>query len=181
MISPAQPRTKRARPNAGSGQATGTDKVAGDGVDDGHGGGLDTAPRLRAVVGKLSRRLRPTLAGSGLTPTRLSVLATLARRGPLRISELASLEGLNPTMLSRVIAELSAAGLLARVPDPDDGRAALVDATAAGRRLRKKIQGERNDVLSVLLADLDAGRREDLVRALGVLEELAERLKDRPL
>jgi DNA-binding MarR family transcriptional regulator len=142
---------------------------------------IDVASRLRAVVGKLSRRLRPTLAGSGLTPTRLSVLATLSRRGPMRISELASIEGLNPTMLSRVIAELTGAGLLQRVPDPEDGRAALVDATAAGRRLHKKIQHERNDVLSVLLADLDERRRGDLVDALAVLEEIAERLKDRPL
>lgn len=141
----------------------------------------DTAPRLRAVVGKLSRRLRPTLAGSGLTPTRLSVLATLDRRGPIRISELASIEGLNPTMLSRVIAELAAAGLLQRVSDPHDGRAALVDATAAGRRLHKKIQNERNDVLSVLLADLDERRRDELVDALAVLEEIAERLKHRPV
>jgi DNA-binding MarR family transcriptional regulator len=140
---------------------------------------IDAAPRLRAVVGKLSRRLRPTLAGSGLTPTRLSVLATLARRGPMRISELASIEGLNPTMLSRVIAELAGAGLLQRVPDPDDGRAALVDATAAGRRLRKKIQHERNDVLSVLLADLDERQRGDLISGLAVIEEIAERLKSR--
>jgi DNA-binding MarR family transcriptional regulator len=140
---------------------------------------VDTAPRLRAVVGKLSRRLRPTLAGSGLTPTRLSVLATLDRRGPMRISELASIEGLNPTMLSRVIAELAESGLLQRVPDPDDGRAALVDATAAGRRLHKKIQNERNDVLSVLLAELDAHQRRELVDAMAVLEEIAERLKRR--
>jgi DNA-binding MarR family transcriptional regulator len=142
---------------------------------------VDTAPRLRAVVGKPSRRLRPTLAGSGLTPTRLSVLATLDRRGPMRISELASIEGLNPTMLSRVIAELAESGLLQRVPDPDDGRAALVDATAAGRRLHKMIQNERNDVLSVLLAELDAHQHRELVDALGVLEEIAERLKRRPV
>ena len=107
------------------------------------------------------------------------MLATLDRRGPLRISELAAIEGLNPTMLSRVIAELVGAGLLQRVPDPDDGRAALVDATAAGRRLHKKIQSERNDVLGVVLAELDERQRADLERALGVLEEVAERLKGR--
>ncbi len=139
-----------------------------------------SAARLRAVVGKLSRRLRPTLAGSGLSPTRLSVLATVARRGPLRISELAAVEGLNPTMLSRVIADLSAAGLLRRLPDPQDGRAALVDATAAGRRLRARIQHERTDVLSVLLAELEPEQRDALDPALEVLEQLAERLKGRP-
>jgi DNA-binding MarR family transcriptional regulator len=141
--------------------------------------GSDTAPRLRAVVGKLSRRLRPTLAGTGLTPTRLSVLATLVRRGPLRISELAEIEGLNPTMLSRVIAELTTSGLLRRVPDAEDRRAARVQATAAGSRLHKKIQHERTDVLSVLLGELSEEQRATLEPALAVLEELAERLKGR--
>jgi DNA-binding MarR family transcriptional regulator len=175
MISPTRPKTQRQR-DAHAEQSPRPKRPTKAPAAD-----TDTAPRLRAVVGKLSRRLRPTLAGSGLTPTRLSVLATLSRRGPMRISELASIEALNPTMLSRVIAELAGAGLLARVPDPDDGRAALVDATAAGRRLHKKIQNERNDVLSVLLAELDERRRRDLVDALAVLEELAERLKHRPV
>jgi hypothetical protein len=53
------------------------------------------------------------------------------------------------------------------------------DATAAGRRLRKKIQHERNDVLSVLLADLDERQRGDLISGLAVIEEIAERLKSR--
>jgi DNA-binding MarR family transcriptional regulator len=139
----------------------------------------DSASRLRAVVGKLARRLRPTLAGTGLSPTRLSVLSAVVRRGPLRVSELADVEGLNPTMLSRVIADLAAAGLVRRVPDPDDRRAALVDATAAGKRLRAKIQHERNDVLSVELGQLTDEQREALARALPALEELAERLRGR--
>jgi DNA-binding MarR family transcriptional regulator len=139
----------------------------------------DSASRLRAVVGKLARRLRPTLAGTGLSPMRLSVLSAVVRRGPLRVSELADVEGLNPTMLSRVIADLAAAGLVRRVPDPDDRRAALVDATAAGKRLRAKIQHERNDVLSVELGQLTDEQREALARALPALEELAERLRGR--
>ncbi len=139
----------------------------------------DSASRLRAVVGKLSRRLRPTLAGTGLTPTCISVLFTVARLGPLRLSELAEIEGLNPTMLSRVIAELGAAGLVRRVTDPDDRRAALVEATPAGKRMRERILGERSDVLNVQLAELSADDRRALDAALPVLEALAERLKDR--
>lgn len=138
-----------------------------------------SASRLRAVVGRLSRRLRPTLAGTGMTPTGLSVLATVVRRGPLRISRLAEAEGLNPTMLSRVIADLADAGLLRRVPDPDDGRAALVEATAAGRRLHARIRDERDDALSVILAELEDEQRAALEPALEVLEQVAERLRDR--
>jgi DNA-binding MarR family transcriptional regulator len=137
----------------------------------------DSAARLRVVIGKLSRRLRPTGAGSGLTPTCISVLFTIVRVGPLRISKLAELEGLNPTMLSRVIAELAAQQLVRRVQDPDDGRAALVEATAAGVAMRARINDERNDALARELASLDADDREALERALGVLERINDRLK----
>ena len=139
----------------------------------------DQANRLRAVVGKLSRRLRPTLAGTGLTPTRMSVLFTVVRLGPMRLSELAAMEGLNPTMLSRVVAELASSGLVKRTPDPLDRRAARVEATVEGARLRERILGERSDVLSVQLAELSGDERQAIADALPVLEELVERLKDR--
>ena len=140
---------------------------------------VDEVARLRSVIAKLSRRLRPTLAGVGLTPTQISVLFTVARTGPLRLSELAEVEGLNPTMLSRVIAQLADQELLTRVVDPGDRRAALVDATARGRRMRKKIQRERNNVLSSHLSELPPQDRESLLGALPVLEELADLLRAR--
>src|SRR5947209_14575939 len=92
---------------------------------------LDTAARLRVAIGRLSRRLRTTAAGSaaGLTPTKISVLLTVVRDGPIRLSALAESESLNPTMLSRVIAHLVDAGLLARTSDDGDRRAAWVEAT----------------------------------------------------
>ncbi|MDQ6803465.1 MAG: MarR family transcriptional regulator [Actinomycetota bacterium] len=142
---------------------------------------IDTAARLRASIGKLSRRLRPTAAGAaaGLTPTRISVLFTIARRGPIRLSELAEEEGLNPTMLSRVIADFADSSLVTRVCDPDDRRAALVQATAAGRKLCARMRAERTDVLEVALAALDDDERRAVERALPVLEQLAHGLNGR--
>ncbi|HWC85396.1 MAG TPA: MarR family winged helix-turn-helix transcriptional regulator [Solirubrobacteraceae bacterium] len=142
---------------------------------------LDTAARLRASIGRLSRRLRPTAAGAaaGLTPTRISVLFTIARRGPIRLSDLAEEEGLNPTMLSRVIAGFADAGLVTRVCDPQDRRAALVEATAAGRKLCERMRGERTDVLEVALAALGEDDRRAVEQALPVLEQLAHGLKGR--
>src|SRR5205823_3041859 len=104
---------------------------------------LEETARLRAVIGRLSRRLRSTVAGSGLTPSQISVLFTVVRHGPIGLSELAELEDVNPTMLSRVTGNLAEAGLLARTVDPEDKRAACVAATAAGRRLRERIHRER--------------------------------------
>ncbi len=140
----------------------------------------DAATRLRTVVGRLSRRLRSTRAGGGLSPTKTSVLFTIVRDGPLGLSELAELEGLNPTMLSRVVAHLAEAGLARRLPDPKDGRAALVEATAAGRRLREQIHAERDDALGLRLERLTADERAQLLAALPLLERLAEELRDRP-
>jgi DNA-binding MarR family transcriptional regulator len=137
---------------------------------------VEPTARLRAVLGKLSRRLRPTLAGSGLTPSEISVLFTIVRFGPLRLSELAEIERLNPTMLSRVVAQLTEAGLIRRTADPQDGRAALVQASAAGRRMRERIHVERTRALDAHVQQLDESQRDALWQALPVLEELAERL-----
>jgi DNA-binding MarR family transcriptional regulator len=140
---------------------------------------IETTPRLRTVIGRLSRRLRPTAAGvaAGLTPTRISVLLHVARAGRVRLSELSDSEGINPTMMSRVIADLTREGLVTRAIDPSDRRAALVEATAAGRTLAERIRRERTDALNLALEGLDRQERSQIEAALPALERLAERLK----
>ncbi len=114
---------------------------------------------------------------AGLTPTRSAVLQTVARRGPMRLSDLAESEGINPTMLSRVIAELVEAGLLERVNDERDRRAVWVSCSPAGRRLAERIRHERTDAVSLALDGLSADERDLIERALPALERLAEQLK----
>lgn len=142
-------------------------------------GDLDTSVRLRAAIAKLSRRLRHTAAGSELTPTDISVLNTIVRRGPLRLAELAAIEAINPTMLSRIAGRLTSRGLIRRIPDPDDRRSARLAATAAGSRMRERIHRERAATLQAPIAGLSARQRSALERALPVLEELAGRLGER--
>lgn len=140
--------------------------------------GIEPAPALRSLIGKISRRLRPTQAGAGLTPTQLSVLATVVRRGPIRPAQVSQLEGINPTMLSRITAKLGRDRLVARRVDPRDGRAALLVATDRGRRLQRRILAERNDALGQRFQALPAPQRQRLVDALPALEALAESLLD---
>jgi DNA-binding MarR family transcriptional regulator len=143
--------------------------------------GTDLTPRIRVVIGKLSRRLRPTSAGiaAGLTPTKVSVLFTIARVGPIRLSELAEAEGLNPTMLSRVVAGFTEAGLVTRSSDPVDRRSALVEIAPAGSSLCERMRRERTDALNVALSALSERDRRSLEQVLPVLEALAEQLKER--
>lgn len=138
----------------------------------------EASERLRAVIGRLSRRLRPTLAGSGLTPSQISVLFTVVRLGPIGLSELAAIESLNATMLSRIAGQLCDSRLIVRRHDPSDRRQAILEATASGRRLRERIHRERTSALSAHVQTLEEAQLEALWEALPVLEELVERLPD---
>ena len=144
--------------------------------------GLDTqtAQRVRIVSGRLARALRPTEAGlaAELTPTRVIVLLSTERNGPIRLSEVAESEGLNPTLLSRTVASLADAGLIARSADPADRRSAWVEVTDAGRELAQRIRDQRTASVDHALAQLSAEERRSIEAALPALEHLAQRLQD---
>src|ERR1700744_5154600 len=110
--------------------------------------------RLRAVIPRLARVLNDTSTGEDLPPTQYSVLALVRVRGPLGLAELTELEGVNPTMLSRVIKALDERGLIRRMPDPDDMRAARVAVTPEGERVHERVRTQRTQVLSDCLHGL---------------------------
>jgi DNA-binding MarR family transcriptional regulator len=133
------------------------------------------------VIGRLSRRLRTTAAAreAGLTPTGISVLLNVDRTGPRRMADLAQAEGLNPTMLSRVVSDLVAAGLFERTCDLNDRRAAWLSATKRGRRLAERMRTERTEAVNAAMRDLSDQELRQIEKALPALEALAEELKER--
>jgi DNA-binding MarR family transcriptional regulator len=134
------------------------------------------------VLGRLSRQLRTTTASTdaGLTPTKISVLLSVDRRGTTRISELAEIEALNPTLLSRTISTLVDAGLLDRVSDAGDRRSAWVQVTDEGHRLAERMRRERTEVVNRGMSALPASERRILEQAIPALEALADRFRDEP-
>ena len=140
---------------------------------------VESVTRLRGVIGKLSRQLNATATGEGLTPTQASVLGLVASRDTLGLAELTQLEGLNPTMLSRVVGKLADLGLIRRVPDPDDQRAVRVEITPAGSRLHRRLRAVRTDAVSRCLEELPDEAVKTLLGAVPALEVLAEELKRR--
>jgi DNA-binding MarR family transcriptional regulator len=141
----------------------------------------ETATRLRTAIGRLSRRLRGTAAAreAGLTPTATSIFLGVDRNGRVRLAELAEWEGINPTLLSRVIAKLVDDGLLERTSDEGDRRAAWVAVTAAGHRLAERMRRERTEAVNAALGELSERDRKRIESALPALELLAEQLKGR--
>lgn len=106
------------------------------------------------------------------------MLFTITRRGPVRLSEVAASEGINPTMLSRIVSHLESANLVIRTPDLGDARVMHLSSTDQGRTLCKEIRNERTDALHSALGQLTVEQRQMLLGALPVLELLVDTLND---
>jgi DNA-binding MarR family transcriptional regulator len=139
----------------------------------------EAVARIRIALARIARGLARRSADEALTPTQLSVLGTVVRDGPVGLGELAEFEGVNPTMLSRVVAKLEDRGLIARIVDPRDRRAARVEATEFGRGVHHESRARRTRLLEQQLAALPVGRAEELLSALPALELLADQLGPR--
>ena len=130
------------------------------------------ASELRIVIGQLVRRLR---AEHAFPLSQGSVLGRLDRKGTLSVSELAAAERVRPQSMAQTVADLEAAGLLARRPDPDDGRRALVDLTEEGRTTLAADRRRRDGWLARGIAEeLTAAERRTLSEAAELLRRLGE-------
>src|SRR3984957_14975925 len=133
--------------------------------------------RLRGVIQRLAREMKNTSTGERLTPTQYSVLALVRSRGPLGLAELTELEGLNPTMVSRIIKVLDEGGLIRRMPDPNDLRAARLAATPMGEQVHDRVRAQRTHVLSERLGQLPPETAEALRAAAPAVEGPAEAVR----
>lgn len=107
-----------------------------------------------------------------LSTTAISTLDTLEAEGPLRVSELAQREALTQPGMTTLINKLAAAGHAERLPDPADGRAALVRITPSGSRLLRERHADRASVLLSLLDELPAPDQQALRSLAPVLDRL---------
>jgi DNA-binding MarR family transcriptional regulator len=134
----------------------------------------DAVARLRRTIGRLARAMNQSASSEDLTPTQASVLAVVVSRDQVRLAALARIEGLNPTMLSRVVGKLDGLGLIERTADADDQRAVVVRATAAGREKNQRIRERRTGELLAVIRRLPADTAAALLAALPAFEELTD-------
>ena len=108
----------------------------------------------------------------------LSVLHTLGRRGPLRLTDLLATEQLKQPALTSLVAKLEQDGLLQRQPDPADGRASLLSLTRTGRELVRSRHANRVEKLAALVARLTPDERAVLAGSIDVLHRLTDLAED---
>jgi DNA-binding MarR family transcriptional regulator len=131
------------------------------------------AGRLRLAVTRLNRRLRQE-AGTGLSATAESYLATIARRGPISMGELAAHEGVKPPSVCATLNGLEAQGLVSREGDPSDRRVSRVVATPGGRQALERSRGRKTAYLAARMATLGEAELAVLGDATAILERLIE-------
>ncbi|HQT47198.1 MAG TPA: MarR family transcriptional regulator [Acidocella sp.] len=133
------------------------------------------AQDLRAIMGKLKRRLRGQAHVDDLTPSQICVLLRLEQDGPATASHLARAEGMRPQSITPVIAALEGAGLISGKPDPADGRQTLLSLTDACRKSAEEGRAARQDWLTrALQARLSPQEQDEIAKAVDLLKRLVD-------
>lgn len=131
------------------------------------------AQELRAVFGKLKRRLREQTGADDFTASQMAVLMRLAKSGPATASQLARAEAMRPQSMGAVITALEAAGMIAGAPDPRDGRQTLLSVTQACRdRIETRRAAHQDWLTRTIAARLSAAEQQELARAIALLERI---------
>ena len=135
------------------------------------------ASDLRAILGRLKRRLRQPETVDEITLPHASVISRLSHEGPMSPSALAAADRIRPQSMSTILAALEAQGLVTRRADPDDGRRVTIALTRAGEDALQGVRRVREEWLGRAIADhLTADELQTLIAALPLLERLADAL-----
>jgi DNA-binding MarR family transcriptional regulator len=93
-------------------------------------------------------------------------LRTLERLGAAHTNALAEALHLDASTVTRQVTALVGSGLVARRPNPSDGRSSTLSLTAEGRRTMWEVEHERQRVLREMFTDWDEAERADAARVL---------------
>jgi DNA-binding MarR family transcriptional regulator len=122
----------------------------------------ETADRIGQELGRLLRIIARQPRDAAVY-----VVDLLLTKGPQRVGEIAQALGTDPSTVSRKVAALVDAGLVERRVDPDDGRAHLLAATAAGAQKCADGRRRRIEMVTAALSGWPEDSRRDLATLLG--------------
>lgn len=133
--------------------------------------------RIGGISRRLSKALDETLAEHGLTHADYKMLGSLRWAGePYRRSagELARIADLSSGAMTNRLDQLEKAGLVRRLPDPDDRRGVLVEPTDKGSKLWKTaigVQARKEALVASALNEDEKAQLNDLLRRMMLVLE----------
>jgi len=133
-----------------------------------------TASELSLAVGQLLRRLRSQANPSGLSLSQMGAMARLEQNGPMTTADLARAESMKPQSMGTILASLEQEGLVARQPDPADGRQFLVGLTPKGMEERRQRGIAQRAWLVRAMSELEPAQLDALITAIPLLKRLGD-------
>jgi DNA-binding MarR family transcriptional regulator len=107
-----------------------------------------------------------------LTVPEWRTLAALARYGPINFGQLLALSTYDKSLISRAVTGLKHKRLASSATDPEHGKRVIVNITATGRAVFRKILPQARARQVALLSHFSAKERADLYQALKKLQTL---------
>lgn len=128
--------------------------------------------RLARILGQIGP---DEVCCDGLSQRQTAILRILVASEGARLMDLAAMSGITPSAMTRVLEKLEARGLVERVRGAhQDGRAAMVLITAAGRRTRKSLDELMRERTQTILRAIPIRRRAEILSALETLNNAIE-------
>lgn len=143
---------------------------------------MDTANKqIEQQITVLLRRvqrihLSTTTGDVNLERSAYGIMCKLSDEGPQRLGALATAFGLDPSTITRQVQALEEIGLAARVTDPSDRRASILDLTPTGREILDSTRARRRGRLQEALADWPEDDLTSFGRLLGEFNASLDRL-----
>jgi DNA-binding MarR family transcriptional regulator len=137
---------------------------------------LEQIERSLGTIGRVgsstsAARRRAARAGVEVSVPGMGILGVLERSSPQRVSAIARKAGMVPTLASRELRSLEAAGYVERTTDGSDARAVAVSLTAAGREAYHQLRSASVAATADALAGWSGA---DLVQLAGLLARVAD-------
>jgi DNA-binding MarR family transcriptional regulator len=104
------------------------------------------------------------------------VLNRVNQEGPMRLTALAAAEDTSQPAMTQLVQRMERQGLLERLSDPEDGRAALVAISQAGLDLWQRRTDGRRERLANLLGELSSDDAQTLLLAAHVAMPILRKL-----
>lgn len=143
---------------------------------------FELAISVKAAQREIERRLNDAMRPLGLTGQQSEALTVIGQAGPLALKELGDMLIAEAGHPSRLVDRLVDAGLVAREVADDDRRRIELSLTAKGRRLERRVEAAREQVLALaraLVGDRDLEPTLELFRELLQVTPFAELIERR--